>query len=232
MPTNSPSNAPRAPSEEQGTAFSQYLEPDPITEPTMTTPNAIDTAREQHAERAAAELVRRLQQPLDSPERAIVSIELERLADSQLARTDLPDDVAEWWEIASFIADGQSLTLPRVPTPVDANLAEIPRDAPAPDRIVGLLCAEKRADLEAQAAGIPEVGRDKLAGMLRLELGSEGALLLLTEAERAAARLHADRENEREHLRRLTEQARAVGERIESMKTSPTIVGAPALRNF
>lgn len=200
----------------------------------MTTPNAIDTAREQHAERTAAELVRRLQQPLDSPERAVVSIELGRLANSQLERLDLPDDVSAWWEIVGFIADGESFTLPPVPTPVDVNLAEIPCNAPAPDRIVGLLCAEERADLEVHAAEIPEVGRDKLAVMLRLELGSEGSLLLLTDAERAAARLHADRENEREHLRRLSAEAHANGERLQNFAQHlPTCgPGAPQLRNF
>lgn len=169
---------------------------------------------------------------------AIRSVELERLAAGELTRPDLPDDLLPIWQHLAEIGAGRPandavLDAARrlLPAP-ETQLSEPLRNAPLPDRILGLISDAERLELEEVAKSVPLHDRERLASMLRLEQASDSGMRLLTDTERAAARLHADREAERGHLARLSVEARASGSRLESLAESPANTGLAAPRVF
>lgn len=144
-----------------------------------------------------------------------------------------PDEIAFVRAVVK-IAQGDDVQLPDFLGDVrPTHLAESGRNAPMPDRIVGLISHTERVELAEVAKSVPEHGRDRLVSMLKLEQASDSGMKLLTDPERAAARLHADREHERSHLARLSEEAKASGDRLDAIATSTASgPGAPMLRNF
>lgn len=151
-----------------------------------------------HRLRTGVELARRVQGlHHGTPEWAVVSTDLDRLADAELARPELPEDLREIYAALKRIAAGESVSTAVLDAALDlirVDLAEPPVSptAPIPNRTVGLLSLAERDELREAAREIPADDRAALGGQLGLELASEGSLDLLTPAERAAARLHLD----------------------------------------
>jgi hypothetical protein len=174
----------------------------------------------------------------DSAAWAAKSTDLEQLVAIELARPDLSPDDREIYTTLDSIAKGKeidpaTLTQALAAVPGEAKLSEpVLSNGPMPDRIVGLLCADERAELQALAADVPARLHDQLLRDLKLEQAGEGTLDLLDEHERAAARLMLDEEQRGDHLNRIAGEVEASGRRLDEMKARPQILGVIHVENF